>query len=168
MFTLVITIINIIFWNILHFGVAYIITHLPQDFQNKCFNYKNRFFIVKNSEVKLYKKIKLPKWKDSLPQYNVDFNKKNLQTNITIDYLTQFIFITCRAEIIHISIAILGYISLLFCFVTSTNDFWLFFSIATIIGLGNIPFVLIQRYNRYRLVNVLNKKYMKGFIHYGK
>jgi glycosyl-4,4'-diaponeurosporenoate acyltransferase len=161
MFTLVITIINIIFWNALHFGVAFIITHLPQSFQDKLFYYKNNFFIVKDFEIKFYKKINLPKWKDKLPQYNVDFNKKNLEKTLTIDYLKQFIFITCRAEIIHISIAILGYISLLFCFVTSLDYFWLFFWIATIVGFGNIPFCLIQRFNRYRLVKTLNRKLSK-------
>lgn len=154
-----ITIINIIFWVSLHFLTAYLITSIPFVIQEKIFNSDIRFFKVSENEIKFYKRIKINKWKDKLPQYNKDFDKRHLKRNIDKEYLEEFIFNTCRAEVIHYFIGILGYLSMFFVFFSSSPKKYvpLYLIIATLMLFFNLPFSLIQRYNRYRLVNLLNR-----------
>jgi hypothetical protein len=125
------------------------------------FNYKKRFFIVSEKEMWFYKKIRLPRWKDALPQFNKDFNKRKLPKKITKEYLELFIYVTCKAETIHYVIILLGYFSVLFTLLTNNREYWLWILIlmSTFIGICNAPFSLIQRYNRFRLVKLLIRNY---------
>ena len=74
-------------------------------------------------------------------------------------YLRQFLEVTCHAEVIHELIALLGFLSLFFCLLCEHPQDWLplFFGIALFIGLCNLPFAAIQRYNRFRLVRLLRR-----------
>ena len=105
-----------------------------------------------------YRRIGLPKWKDRLPQFNNDFDKRRLRKKLSAAYLEEFIFNTCRAEVIHTGIALLGYLSLLFCLLCDdpAGNLLLFAAIATVIAVCNLPFSMIQRYNRSRLEKLLN------------
>jgi hypothetical protein len=153
-----ITIINTLFWVILHFSVSFLFTSLPEDFRLRVFNNKKRFFIVSEKEIWFYKKIRLPEWKDKLPQYNnKGFNKRNLPNEISKEYLELFINVTCQAEMVHYIIVPLGYFSVFFSLLTHNTEYWflIFFLIATFIGICNIAFSLIQRYNRFRLEKLL-------------
>jgi hypothetical protein len=125
----------------------------------RVFNNKRIFFIVSEKEIWFYKKIYLPKWKDKLPQYNKGFNKKNLFNKISKEYLELFINVTCQAEMVHYIIIALGYFSVFFTLLTKNQKYWLFILIATFIGICNLAFSLIQRYNRFRLEKLLLKKY---------
>jgi hypothetical protein len=153
-----ITIINTLFWIFLHFGVSFLFTKLPENFRLRVFNNKKRFFIVSEKEISFYKKIRLPKWKDKLPQYNnKGFSKRNLPNKISKEYLELFINVTCQAEMVHYIIIFLGYFSVFFSLLTHNPKYWffLFLLIATFIGICNIVFSLIQRYNRFRLEKLL-------------
>jgi hypothetical protein len=156
-----ITIINILFWIFIHFGVAFIFMRIPEYIRLRTFNNKKGFFIVSEKEIRFYKKIYLQKWKDKLLQYNNGFNKRTLYNKISKEYLELFINITCQAEIVHYIIIPLGYFSIFFSLFTNNPKYWLFIFIiiATFIGICNIAFSLIQRYNRFRLNKLLLKKY---------
>lgn len=153
------TVINTAFWLGIHFGFAWVISTLSENKKAKFLQPKRKYFIVSEKEIKFYRLIGLPKWKDKLPQYNKDFDKRNLKKDINAEYVSEFIRVTCSAEFIHFGIPVLGYLSLLFCLFCDDRAkyFWLFFAIATFIGLCNIPFALIQRYNRFRLKKLLDK-----------
>ena len=71
-------------------------------------------------------------------------------------YLDRFLFITCRAEVIHYVIGVLGWVSLVFCLLSADRTAWLirYAVIALAIQLANLPFAWIQRYNRKRLLSV--------------
>jgi hypothetical protein len=159
-----ITIINTLFWFLLHFGVGFLFIRLPENFRLRVFNNKKKFFIVSEKEIWFYKKIRLPKWKDKLPQYNKGFNKRNLPNEISKEYLELFINVTCQAEIVHYIIIPLGYFSVFFSLLTNNPEYWffIFILIATFIGICNIVFSLIQRYNRYRLEKLLFKRYKES------
>ena len=155
---LLITLLNTAFWFGLHFGTAGVICALPQTFQRRVFRPERRFFRVSPREMRFYRAIHLPRWKDRLPQFNPDFNKRHL-TGRTPAYLDRFLFITCRAEIIHYAIGILGWLSLFFCRLSDRPAVWLprYAAIALGIQLCNLPFSFIQRYNRARLLRVREK-----------
>ena len=110
-----ITLLNTVFWTALHFGTAELVTHLPLDVQHRLFDWQRPFFHVSEKEMTLYRRLRLPRWKDRLPQFNPEFDKRPL------DWLP------------------------------------LFFLIALFIGLCNLPFAAIQRYNRYRLLRLLRR-----------
>lgn len=90
--------------------------------------------------------LKINKWKDFLPQHvgKDGFSKDHLD-DVSVEYLDEFIMETCRGEWNH-SMNCLFAIALLLM-----NDllFGIILSIALL--LGNLPFAIIQRYNRFRL-----------------
>jgi len=157
--TWLLTLLNTAFWLTLHYGFAGLITHLPKSLQSQWFDYRRPRFQVSGKEMAWYRKIGLPKWKDHLPQFNRDFDKRHLRKNLSAEYLETFLFNTCRAEVIHVGIAILGWLSLLFCLLCGDPiaNLPLFAAIAAFIGLCNLPFALIQRYNRNRLERLLKR-----------
>ena len=157
--TLVIALLNTAFWFALHFGIAELLTSLPTETQRRLFDWNRPFFRVSEREMAFYRRIRLPRWKDRLPQFNPEFDKRHLAVSPTPAYLRKFLEVTCHAEMIHELIALLGFLSLFFCLLCEQPLNWLpfFFGIALFIGLCNLPFAAIQRYNRFRLLRLLSR-----------
>ena len=129
---------------------------LPKDVQTRWFDPNRRFFTVSDWEMRVFRKIGLPNWKDRLPQFNPEFDKRHLKSGRDTAYLDRFLFITCRAEVIHYVIGVLGWVSLVFCLLSADRTAWLirYAVIALAIQLANLPFAWIHRYNRIRLLSV--------------
>lgn len=91
--------------------------------------------------------LKIQLWKDSVPQYigKDGFSKKHL-TKVSPEYLDEFMLETCRGEWMHLNNCVCIVAVVLF------NPSWVLALIFSgLILLGNVPFVCIQRYNRFRL-----------------
>lgn len=104
---------------------------------------------------KLYEKLGVRKWQKRLPDMSRILPLWMPPKNLSGDYaerLPQMIQETCVAELIHIAISILGLPCL-----------WLWPGVggvtitAIYILLLNLPFILIQRYNRPRLIRLQQK-----------
>lgn len=95
---------------------------------------------------------KIKKWKDVMPELgdflSIAFKKKNVKS-FDKEYLKQFIAETRRAEICHWSIIL----SMLLNFIYRIN--WINGIVFIITFLLNAPFIIIQRFNRPRMVTVL-------------
>jgi glycosyl-4,4'-diaponeurosporenoate acyltransferase len=156
---MIIYVVNTFFWIFLHFGIGFLVPILPENIKIILFNKNRRIFIVSEKEIKFYRKIRLHVWKDKLPQFNKGFNKRNLPNTISKEYLELYIYVTCQAEFAHYMVIILGYFSVFFSLLTKNKEYWIFILIATFIGLCNLIFSLIQRYNRFRLKKILFIKY---------
>ncbi len=93
------------------------------------------------------RRLRIKSWKDKLPQRVPDggFSKEHLD-GVTVAYLDRFILETCRGEWIHFSNFLLAGVLLLF--VSGP----LKIPCALAIALLHLPYVAIQRYNRFRLV----------------
>ena len=163
---MLITLLNTAFWFGLHFGVAGAVCALPQAVQTRWFDPDRRFFTVSDREMRVFRKIGLPKWKDRLPQFNPEFDKRHLAAGRDPAYIDRFLFITCRAEVIHYIIGVLGWVSLAFCLFSENQTAWLvrYAGIALFIQLANLPFAWIQRYNRKRLLRVRKRLAATPFI----
>lgn len=100
--------------------------------------------------------LKIQQWKDKVPQHvgKEGFSKRHL-TDVSIDYLDEFILETCRGEWLHRKDCICALITLLI------NPFLVGVVMSFLILLGNLPFAMIQRYNRFRL-QVLRKKRIRS------
>ena len=91
-------------------------------------------------------------WKDLVPQYvgKSGFSKKNM-VSLKLEYIKRFIAETYRAEVDHIVCCfIIPFIFLL-------NSFKISAIFSIIICISNIPCILIQRYNRLRLRQLVLK-----------
>lgn len=152
--TLALILVNIFAWLIFHVSISYICLRLPDSFyQSKKSEVNNR-----KRELYLYESLRIRKWKTILPDggdvFKGGFRKKELKT-LSSSYLQKFIVETRRAEVTHwllIPPSILFFI-------------WNPITIGiTMIGYAlivNLPFILIQRYNRLRLKPLLNKQLKK-------
>ncbi|ALS77391.1 hypothetical protein AUO94_01465 [Planococcus kocurii] len=123
---------------------------LPKEtFQN------NFFFKEKAFESRPSKSIRIKKRKDKLPAMNATL--KNLKTKLTSDYLHTLIMQPYYAEFGHLTTAVLDFL----CLVVNPNAYLLMAFICSIVNFFiHIPYYLIQRYNRPRLLNV---KFRKGY-----
>lgn len=136
------------------FGVRVIVGNVVPRFKHKI-NVESKWFKTKSFEEKLFKKLNVKKWKNKVPVYDpeeFDF-EKNTEDQLIINM--------CNAEIVHEVNILSGYISLIF--VIFLGYVWLFF-IGAILGTGmDLIFVIIQRFNRPRMIRYLNRKnYVNG------
>ena len=100
---------------------------------------------------KFYETLKIKSWQNKIPDVSRMFSKivprKSLETApVTAERLGVMINETCVAEITHVILSILG-IALIFLW-PGAGGIILFL---VYVLLGNLPFIMIQRYNRPRL-----------------
>lgn len=109
----------------------------------------------KSFEEKLYRKLKIGKWQN----YMLDMSKifKNIMPAKAIkgkpnkETLTLMLRETCIAECIHKTESLLGF----FCMFIWRDLGGIIISLIYFL-IGNLPYILIQRYNRPRLVRLLH------------
>ncbi|MGN1305550.1 MAG: hypothetical protein ACI4YB_11015 [Oscillospiraceae bacterium] len=116
-------------------------------------NFESRWFREKKFEKKLYKLLKVKKWKHIIPTWEPQ--KFSLEHN----EIKKIIENMCAAEIIHEMIILLGYVSLLFSLFTPDpkENLLIFVITAFFAGCCDAFFVILQRYNRLRIVKIYNK-----------
>ncbi|MDR1914144.1 MAG: hypothetical protein LBQ68_06665 [Clostridiales bacterium] len=142
------------------FMFSVIHTMLSFIYPPKWLNPRNRYFRDRRWEQKgnFYQRIfRVKFWKDSLPELSdyikKIFRKKHILT-LEPEYLQLYITETCRAELTHLCI-----IATAFLF-----HLWADFSVSmTVIYLSiilNTPFIIIQRYNRPRILKLLDRKHI--------
>lgn len=116
----------------------------------KKFNYHNFWFSEKKFEKALYKKLRVKKWKDKMPSYNPNsYTIKNIKLKEVVNTM-------CRNEVIHEIIALLSFVPILFSTVFDAELVFIITSVAACFF--DLIFVIIQRYNRPRLVKIIEKK----------
>lgn len=96
--------------------------------------------------------LRINRWKDSLPQHTGKggFSKVHLD-NVSTGYLESFITETCRGEWNHT-------LNCLFAVVIFVlNDIPVSLVLSFLLLLGNIPYIMIQRYNRFRLLRLYER-----------
>jgi len=129
---------------------------IGDNFNRKRFNFNafpfSPFSFEKNGE--LYHLFKIKRWKDILPDMSKirpSLKTKKITRFKSKEEITSLAQETCVAEIIHELLIIAG----LPCLFIS-RDIWgiIVFSVWTV---GNIPFVMIQRFNRARFISFLKR-----------
>ena len=98
---------------------------------------------------KVYEKLGIKRWKDHLPDMSKimpDMVKKKMSA-AKEQGMEVLIEETCVAECVHWALIVLSLGIFLFWRSPWSVVFWLVYNI-----LGNLPFIIIQRYNRPRLV----------------
>ena len=108
-----------------------------------------RWFRVTAGEQRLYHLLKVKRWKGFLPTYSPE--KFDLRRHS----LSQLIQTMIAAEFDHELMFILTYLPLVL--IVPFGDPAIFISTAVIVSLVELPFIILQRYNRARLQKLLRR-----------
>lgn len=104
---------------------------------------------------RVYTKLKIQFWKDKVPdmsQYIKGTFRKRLGEFRSGDYLEELVLEMCVAEFVHFLLILASPVFLLFM-----EGVWGAIAM-TAYALGNLPFIIIQRYNRPRLVMLMERQ----------
>lgn len=99
---------------------------------------------------KIYEKLGVKSWKDRVPDMSRlmgDMVKKKMSSAKDAAGIDTLIVETCIAEAIHLALTVLSFGILIFW-----QSVWAWVLILAYNILGNLPFIIIQRYNRPRLL----------------
>lgn len=132
-----------------HFAIRLLIGFCYKLKFNDKIDYNRSWFKAKNFESKLYKNIKVKLWKKYLPTYQI--GSFNLKTKT----YEQIAMSTCQAEIVHETIVLFSFIPILFSI--WFGAIWVFVITSVLAAIFDTLFVIIQRYNRPRIVKLINK-----------
>lgn len=103
---------------------------------------------------RIYDGLRIRKWKDRLPDMSrvmPDMVPKRLGKSPTSSDAWRLVRETCRAEIVHLGLCICA--PAIYFFWWS----WIGVMLVCLTVLGNLPFILIQRYNRPALVRLAER-----------
>ena len=126
--------------------VGYLLLKVPEGWLSR----KRKCFQPLPFEEALYKRLRVSSWKDKMPSYapeNFSLQKHSLEE------LTREM---CRAELVHLCIIPLSFLPLLAAL--EFGSFWVFASTSLLSAGFDLLFVILQRYNRPRLLRILQKK----------
>lgn len=147
-------ILNIIIFLVL----STVITYLTEKLPDRIYNYNMWVFKEREWEKKgsFYKRIlKVRIWKAFLPELSEYvkgvFPKKHIKQR-NREYLSKYIMESCKSEFTHWSIIAS---SLLF---QLWSDWWVSFGVFITAIVLNLPYIIIQRYNRPRVVQVMERQ----------
>ena len=135
-----------------HFSMRLVVgTIVPNWVKNPM---KYRWFQQKPFEAKLYAALKVKGWKAHMPTYNpASFSLRE-------NSLEQIIDNCCVSEAVHEVIILFSFVPLLFTLLWGAFPVFLITSLLA--AAFDSCFVIMQRYNRPRLVQILSKKEAKA------
>lgn len=149
---------KIVRMNLLIFIIFSVIMTLVAEKLPVCiYNYKKWLYRERKWEDggKLYERVFLvKKWKSILPDISDflrwRFSKKHLTSNNS-DYIARFLTESCKSEFTHWMIILSSFLFIFW------GGFTTCMRILTLSFFLNFPYIIIQRYNRPRLVRLLKK-----------
>ncbi len=134
---------GVLFYHIsMRLAVAHLVKH--------GYNFRNAWFSEKTFEKPLYKKLRVRRWKKHLPSGN--------PASYALESRTPFDIVQtmCRNEVIHEISAVLSLVPILLGAWYGAWGVWIATSVFG--SLCDLPFICMQRYNRPRLVRLMEKQ----------
>lgn len=115
---------------------------------NNKVDYNKKWFRVGKTEQKLYKLLKVKGWKKHFPTYDPQAFDKEQHS------WSEIAGAMCQAELVHETIILFSFLPILFSHWFGSALVFVLTSIFS--ALFDLTFVIIQRYNRPRVVKILN------------
>lgn len=112
-------------------------------------DYHKKWFQPKTWESGVYKKLKVKNWKEKMPTYDVDTFSFELHS------MEEIVMAMCQSEVVHEAIVVLSFIPVSFSI--RFASFGVFLVTSILAAIFDMMFVIMQRYNRPRLVRILKK-----------
>ena len=137
------------FVTLYHFAMRLAVGSIVNLIMKNNANYKNAWFREKRFEKKLYKLLRVQKWKKYIPTYSPDAFDVSNKT------IKEIIGATCQAEIVHELIMVLSLLPIaLIPFLGAAPAFVVTSLLSMMI---DCVFVILQRYNRPKLTRVMER-----------
>ncbi|MDE5740910.1 MAG: hypothetical protein K2H90_00505, partial [Oscillospiraceae bacterium] len=105
------------------------------------------WFLPKDFEAGLYKRLGVKRWKNKMPTYNPD------TFSLEKHSVEEILGASCQAEIVHEINVIASFVPLLFSL--AVGVFPVFLITSLIAAAFDMIFVIIQRYNRPRILRLI-------------
>lgn len=113
-------------------------------------DYHRAWFRERKMEKKLYELLKVKQWKNHMPTFESSYFDRRLHS---LEEITQA---TCQAELVHEVIMVLSFAPMLLC--RKFGAAGVFAVTSILAALVDGTFVIMQRFNRPRLIRILQKK----------
>lgn len=113
-------------------------------------DYTKGWYRVRPWEMKLYKFLNVKAWKDKMPTYSPDAFSPRLHA------WEEIAGAMCRSELVHLSGGLLGFAPLIAS--VWFGAFWVFLATSLCGAAFDLAFVIIQRYNRARIVKFASRR----------
>jgi len=133
-----------------HFVIRLLVGHLVDGIMHNQADYTKKWYQIHPFEEKLYRKFNVKKWKGKMPTYNAELFSLE---NKTLDEIVQ---VTCQAEIVHEINVLISFLPLLASL--KFGSFAVFLITSVLAACYDMLFVIIQRYNRPRLVRLARRQ----------
>lgn len=130
-----------------HFAMRLLAGHLLNGIMGNRADYKKPWYQLRPFETRLYKTLKVKKWKGSMPTYDPSLFDPSLHS---WEEIAQAM---CQAEVVHEIIVVLSFLPLLAAI--PFGSFFVFLITSLLAALYDLSFVIIQRYNRPRVLKFL-------------
>ena len=124
---------------------------------SKLFNPDKKFFKVSDKKIRFYKKLGVKKWKERVPDLGQfsNFKKNKIQDPFSLKYMHKFLVENCYGDMIHLVSGFMGFLIVLLPPIKIS--LFIALPIACINFIINYLPVMIQRYNRPKLLNIYNR-----------
>lgn len=133
-----------------HFTIRLVIGNIVDAVMRNEADWRKPWFREKPFEKKLYKRLRVSRWKNRLP--TIDENAFAFGKTPT----ERIIGATCQSEIVH-ELDILASLAAIL-FAIPFGDLWVFLITAVLGAAFDLVFVIMQRYNRPRLLRALKRR----------
>jgi len=130
-----------------HFAMRLLVGHVLNATMRNQADYTKRRYQLRPFEIRLYKALKVKRWKGSMPSYDPSLFDPKLHS---WDEIAQAM---CQAEVVHETIAILSFLPLLAAI--PFGSFGVFLITSLLAAMFDLLFVIIQRFNRPRVLKCL-------------
>lgn len=115
----------------------------------KEFDYHAKWFQPRPFEKKLYKKLKVKKWKAHVPAWSPESFETKYHS------LSEIVSAMCNAEVVHEVIIVLSFVPILFSIEYGVPAVFIITSVLA--AAVDMVFVIVQRYNRPRIIKLINR-----------
>lgn len=132
-----------------HLGIRLLVGFVVDKIMNNQADYARKWYQVGKFEAKIYKTLKVKKWKGNMPTYEPELFSIEKHT---WDEIAQAM---CQAEIVHEINCILSYLPIFAAGVLGSLPVFIITSVFA--SLYDLLFVVMQRYNRPRIVRMIKK-----------
>lgn len=132
-----------------HFVMRLLVGLVFSSVMNNKADYRKRWYQVGRLEMTIYQKLKVSKWKGKMPTYDRTLFDPRVHT---WDEIAQS---TCQAELVHETIVLLSFLPV-------AAGLWfgsypVFIITSVLAALLDMVFVIMQRYNRQRIIKLLTR-----------
>lgn len=133
-----------------HFAMRLVVGLAFQTLMHNKADYHKRWYQVKPWEQKIYQRLNVKRWKRFMPTYDSALFDPSLHS---WDEIAQA---TCQAELVHETIVVLSFVPIFFAI--SFGE-WAVFIITSVLSAAfDLCFVIMQRYNRPRVIRCAEKE----------